>query len=299
MDIESIMSRTVITGLPDSGLTELCSLMNENYIGSVVIVNGTKPVGIVTERDVVRAVAEYGNVDHLKAEDIMDSPVLTRPPAADIHETMEFMKNNRIRRLPITIEGDLTGIVTYGDILRYMKKALSDSHVVVRNLRTEVDRDKLTGVYSRAYFDRVFAKEVSRVKKYGGSLSLLMIDVDNFKEINDRYGHAGGDNVLTQIASILQLNVREINSVCRFGGDEFSVIAPISDIHGASRMAERLRQVVEAAILFQGEDELKLTLSIGVASWQGSMNTANGLLIAADTALYASKKNGRNRVSTV
>jgi len=298
MDIGSIMSKTVITGSPDSSLSELCSLMKDNYIGSVVIVEKEKPVGIVTERDVVEAVAEYGNVGHIHADELMESPVLTKGPDTEIQETMDFMKNNRIRRLPVTVEGDLAGIVTYGDILRYMKKALSDSNTAVRHLRTEVDRDRLTDVYSRSYFDRTLAKEVRRVKEYGGFLSLLMIDVDNFKEINDRYGHTAGDNILSQIAAIIKLNVREINSVCRFGGDEFAIIAPISDIHGVCRMAERLRQVIEAAVIFQGNDELKQTLSIGVASWRSYMETANGLLIAADKALYTSKKEGRNRVSS-
>jgi diguanylate cyclase (GGDEF)-like protein len=297
MLIESIMSRTVITAEEDAPLTYICTLMEKNYIGSVVIVKGQSPVGIVTERDIVKTVASSSKkVPKLKAKDVMETPVHTRAPDTEVQDAMNIMKSHRIRRLPVTVEGRLAGIVTYGDILRYMRKALIDSHTRIKHLETEVDRDSLTGVYSRSYFDRILKREVNRVKEFGGFLSLLMIDVDNLKEINDTYGHAAGDIVLSQVASMIQLNVREINVVCRFGGDEFGIIAPISDINGAIRMAERLRQVIEATIIFFDKDEIKTTLSIGVAAWRSSMENEQSLIIAADKGLYHAKEEGRNIV---
>jgi diguanylate cyclase (GGDEF)-like protein len=298
MHIESLMSRTVITAEEDAPLTYICTLMEKNYIGSVVIVKGQSPVGIVTERDIVKAVAgKSKSIAKLKAKDIMETPLHTKTPDTEVQEAMDIMKNHRIRRLPITVGGRLAGIITYGDILRFMRKALTDSHSRIKHLESEVDRDTLTGVYSRAYFDRVLKREINRVQEYGGFLSLLMVDVDNLKEINDTYGHAGGDVVLSQVASMTQLNVREINSVCRFGGDEFAVIAPISDINGAIRMGERLRQVIEATIIFYDKHEIKTTLSIGVAAWRSSMENEQDLIKEADKGLYQAKEEGRNKVS--
>ncbi|MFH1707531.1 MAG: diguanylate cyclase [Planctomycetota bacterium] len=297
MEIKAIMSRNVITAGPDDTVVDLCRRMNDHNIGSVVIVDGRKPIGIFTERDAVRAAAMYaGEFGQVRARDVMRAPVETLPPQADIHEAMELMRHNRIRRLPVTEEGGLVGIVTLGDILKVVRKELADSHSEVTHLRGQVDMDTLTGVYNRRFFNRMFKREVERVKRHGGFLSLLMVDLDNFKPINDTHGHDAGDQVLTQVASMIVLNVREINMVCRFGGDEFAVIAPISDLVGAVRMGERLRAVLETLIVFYKGLELQLTISVGVATWSDHMENVQGLLMAADQALYEAKKSGRNRV---
>lgn len=300
MLIKSIMSRSVITGKRNTPLVKICRLMKEKYIGSVVIVEGRRPVGIVTERDIVNAVVDYGDsIVELNARDIMKAPVFTQSPETEIHTATESMKNRRIRRIPVTRKDRIVGIVTYGDILRFMKKELADSHVQVKKLKGEVDRDGLTGVFTQKYFRDALKREVKRVKRYGGSLSLLMIDIDHFKDINDTYGHDAGDLVLVRIVSLIRENVRDINIICRYGGDEFAVIAPISDVHGAQRMGERLRKTAEKTVFTYKRKRIKAMLSIGIASWSSTMKTGQGLIIAADQALYKSKHNGRNIVSFI
>lgn len=297
MDLNSIMSRTVITAPPNASMITLCKLMNANYIGSVVIISKEKPVGIVTERDVVKVVAENADaIQQLTAEELMQQPIQTLKPKTSIQEAAEFMKNNRIRRVPVMEKRRMIGIVTYGDILKYMKRALIDSTIEVKELRNEVERDGLTGVFSRKYFNNVLAREVQRIKTHGGFLSLLMVDIDHFKEINDTHGHEAGDMVLMQIAGMIRLHVREINAVCRYGGDEFAIIAPISDMRGALRMGERLRAVIESMPILYQNQEIHTSLSVGTATWTSSMQNAAGLMRAADQQLYKAKQAGRNCV---
>lgn len=159
-----------------------------------------------------------------------------------------------------------------------------------------VKRDKLTNLYNRAKLDDSLLSEINSSKRYDNKLSLVIIDIDNFKLINDTYGHLVGDNVLIQIqmANIMQNNARESDIVGRWGGEEFIVICPNSDIKATKQFAEKLRTLIEK---FEFDVVKNKTASFGVAEFEKE-DTVNSLLNRADKALYRAKELGRNRVET-
>ncbi len=158
--------------------------------------------------------------------------------------------------------------------------------------------DKLTGLYNNRTYYSILSGEITRAKRQGRSISVLILDLDHFKRINDEHGHLAGDRVLESLGLLLRESTRSGNSVCRYGGEEFAVILPELGMEVASETAERLREIVERTDFDIGEDRrIKITVSIGVAAFPESAGTAEDLTKAADTALYAAKEEGRNRVS--
>ncbi len=157
--------------------------------------------------------------------------------------------------------------------------------------------DGLTQLYNHKFFHQMLASELGRVRRYGGSVALLMMDVDHFKIYNDTHGHPTGDTALQRVARILSEGVRESDTVARYGGEEFAVISPQVDRVGAAELAERLRERVERA-QFEKEDvmpEGRLTISIGYAVYPEDAEDKTSLIECADRALYRAKETGRNR----
>ncbi len=156
--------------------------------------------------------------------------------------------------------------------------------------------DRLTRVYNRQYFDDVMEKEFLRAKRYKHPLALALIDIDNFKEINDTYGHPEGDKVLSQFASRVQETIRNTDIFSRYGGEEFSVIMPLTDIEEGIVVMERLRVVIAGSVFPITNKNIQLTASIGVSSlFDNPVHSAKELIQAADSALYLAKKTGKNR----
>jgi two-component system cell cycle response regulator len=158
--------------------------------------------------------------------------------------------------------------------------------------------DGLTGLYVRRYFDLRLGEEEARVRRYGGRLGLLMLDIDHFKALNDAHGHQAGDEVLKQIAQIIQESLRqELDVACRYGGEEFVVILPNTDVTGALVVAERIRQRCQSQTFDSPAGHLRVTLSGGIAL-MSSRDRIEGpeLLARADKALYQAKRAGRNQV---
>ncbi len=154
--------------------------------------------------------------------------------------------------------------------------------------------DSLTGVLSRAAFEEVMAREIERVKRYGSKLSLVMFDLDNFKEINDTYGHLFGDKVLRRVAEVVKENLRKTDVVGRWGGEEFVVLLPGTDGEEARAVAEKLRKKLEA--LGMG-NKVRITASFGVAELKDGDDPLR-LILKADKALYTAKRRGKNRVES-
>lgn len=156
--------------------------------------------------------------------------------------------------------------------------------------------DSLTGIYNRRYFTERYMEEFARAEKFNLHLSFLMVDIDHFKKINDIYGHLIGDVILKEIAKILKENIREIDFVARFGGEEFSIILPETDKAGAIMVGERIRSKM-AAQRFRAFDEvLNASVSVGIASYPQNTLYSDVLIEIADKALYKAKVEGRNRV---
>ncbi len=160
--------------------------------------------------------------------------------------------------------------------------------------------DPLTGVYNRRYLDSKIAEEINRASRYGRDLTLLMIDVDKFAQINNAMGHKQGDLTLIELARLFRAHTREADTVCRYGGDEFAILLPETNYERALLKAESLRQVVrsnEFSNTLEPAHSLQVTLSIGVTSHRASIRNADEFLRAADEAMYAAKRSGRDTVS--
>lgn len=158
--------------------------------------------------------------------------------------------------------------------------------------------DQLTGLYNRRYMAGHLGTLIERTAEEGRSLSLLIIDIDYFKSINDTYGHDTGDTILREFAKRIINNVRNVDLACRYGGEEFVVVMPDTDMAYAYMVAERLRQQVASAsfAIDKPPGSISLTISIGVTTSDGLADSTDTLLRSADEALYRAKRDGRNRV---
>jgi diguanylate cyclase (GGDEF)-like protein len=156
--------------------------------------------------------------------------------------------------------------------------------------------DGLTGVSVRRHLTDRFEEEMARSKKLGLKLSFLMVDIDHFKSFNDRYGHLVGDAVLKEVAETIKTNIREVDLVGRYGGEEFGVFLSETDESGAFFVAERIRRAVAEKNFRAYGENLSVTVSIGCATVEKGRETAPVVIDAADAALYRAKRDGRNRV---
>lgn len=156
-------------------------------------------------------------------------------------------------------------------------------------------RDGLTGVFLRRYFLERLEEEIGRAKQCRMDISLITADLDHFKSCNDNYGHLVGDIVLKKVASILERNVREIDLVGRFGGEEFCIFLPETNKAGAHAVAERIRNAIENHAIEAYDESVRTTISIGVSSFPEDSSDMEELIENADRALYEAKKQGRNR----
>jgi diguanylate cyclase (GGDEF)-like protein len=191
--------------------------------------------------------------------------------------------------------------------LKLLESFISQASVIIERSRS-IERtsmlerlsvtDPLTGLYNRRFQGRRMEEELSRSSRQGLSLTVMLIDLDNFKIYNDLCGHVAGDRALKKVADILRESVREMDVVTRYGGEEFCVILPSTSKKESLFVAERIRREVESEG-FPGEENLPrraLTASIGIASYPEDGNTTTALINSADIALYRAKAEGRNRI---
>jgi two-component system cell cycle response regulator len=159
--------------------------------------------------------------------------------------------------------------------------------------------DPLTGIYNRRYASQHMIRVMERARETGGVFAVMMIDLDKFKSINDRFGHDAGDAVLKEFSRRLQENIRGVDLVARFGGEEFFVAMPDVDRQAAAMAAERIRRAIEGApvTLPGGAGDVNVTVSVGVAIAAAGDNDAETIIKRADLALYEAKEGGRNRVT--
>jgi len=157
--------------------------------------------------------------------------------------------------------------------------------------------DPLTGARNRRFLDGHLAVEYERAKRFGQPLAAIMIDIDDFKIFNDRFGHGQGDALLREVVRVIRANVRSIDDVCRYGGDEFLLLLPGTPVQGALGTAEKVRAAVAAAAGPAGTGPAgSVTVSCGVAVFPESADSASGLLFLADQALLEAKQSGKNAV---
>ncbi len=159
-------------------------------------------------------------------------------------------------------------------------------------LKKLASTDRLTQAYNRLKFEEIITREIERVKRYNQSLSMAMLDIDYFKKVNDTYGHLAGDYVLKTIADIVRENIRKIDYLVRWGGEEFMIISPETDLERAKELAERIRKVIEN---YSFDKVQKVTVSFGVSQFKED-DTEDDFIKRVDDAMYKAKTSGRNRV---
>ena len=186
---------------------------------------------------------------------------------------------------------DLQALESVADILA---TALQNS-IYVEKVRQLASRDGLTGMLNRRAFEERIVEEITRAERYGSGLAILMIDIDHFKTVNDDFGHLLGDEVLKHTATIFSHQLRKVDFICRFGGEEFAIILPSTTLESAAAVAEKLRRAFFSHA-FSGIPR-PVTVSIGVAAFPENGVHRDTLVQAADRALYQAKIDGRNRVS--
>lgn len=426
--VEQIMKRKIISVDKKDLLPKAIELMIKNHISCVLVIEDNKPVGIITERDITKAIAENSISNNV--EEIMNFPVFTANKDINLYDATRLMEENKLRSLVIVdSEGNVIGIVTKSDIIKNLRadyiellknmlkeksRALIESELKYRTLveqslegiliiqeglikfvnpnllkilsyegkemlgkdilrflypddrellsenlgklsdnqdvrsslelrmvhkneeriymevlstliqyegkpailttlrditerkKTEAElkrlviTDDLTGLFNQRYFYIQLVKEIERAKRHNRPLSILLIDIDMFKDFNDKYGHLEGDYVLKKIGEILMKNVREIDMAFRFGGEEFAVLLPDTKHEDTIIVAERIRKAVAANVFYpftlDGQpDIVSKTVSIGVTEFHVEDNIKS-FLKRVDNAMYQAKKSGRNMV---
>lgn len=157
--------------------------------------------------------------------------------------------------------------------------------------------DELTGIFNRRYFNKAFQREIKRAERYKRNLSVLMIDIDDFKAVNDTFGHMKGDDVLQAIAQLLKQNIRKADVLFRYGGEEFVILLPETSLNNAIRVGEKLRKTIQAHFATNDYqlNKQKITISIGISNFPMDGYSPEKLLETADQRLYRAKSLGKNR----
>ena len=214
--------------------------------------------------------------------------------------------------LPLAVEGDMIGCISLNSEqpnafdaqdLQFFSVIGSQMATTIKHfqrfssIKDIATFDPLTKLYNRRYFEERLALEAKKSFYSGNALSLVMVDIDHFKQVNDTYGHTMGDKVLQEIAHLLKHSLRKQDTVARYGGEEFVLILPESGLEECSMIAERIRRLVENSPIDVGKARLNVTISLGISNFPvHRVKSKEDLVKLADLALYDAKNKGRNRV---
>ncbi len=193
-------------------------------------------------------------------------------------------------------EEPLSRIITTSLEKARLKK---DIKIAQKKMVEMTTKDELTKLYNRRVFNETIERELSRAVRYETNLSLCMLDLDCFKEINDTHGHIAGDIVLIQVGRILEDSVRESDVCCRYGGDEFAIILPNTDVMAAGALGERVRRKVAEYQFQYNSTKINVTVSLGIVPFNCTVNSASQMIENADETLYRAKNSGKNKVVTL
>jgi diguanylate cyclase (GGDEF)-like protein len=214
--------------------------------------------------------------------------------------------------LPLAVEGEIIGCTSlnseqpnafdaqdlqFFSVISYQMAATLKHFQRFSSVKNMAIYDTLTNLFNRRYFEERMTVEEQKAFYGGTALSLIMVDIDHFKRVNDTFGHTEGDQVLTKIASLLKNSVRKKDTVARYGGEEFILMLPEAGLPESYMIAERIRRLVESMLFELGNARLNLTVSLGISNFpQHGARSKEELLQMADQALYDAKRGGRNKV---
>jgi diguanylate cyclase (GGDEF)-like protein len=280
---------SVWTTHPHQSLREAARTMTAHNVGALAVIdNDGDLVGIISERDLTRELGRCeGDAGNKRVSRAMTRSLVVCTASDDIGGVLALMRANGIRHIPV-VEGQHL-------FAMFSIRALTNAYEMVR---IQADTDALTGLPNRRCFMKTLSREISRCGRYSRDLSLAMIDLDHFKQINDKYGHAAGDAVLERFATLFVEQFRNVDWVGRLGGEEFGVVFPETDLNGATLACERLIAKIRATSLQAGAHQIHATASIGLTQLRSPRTTASDLLKQADQLLYEAKAKGRDRLQS-
>lgn len=238
------------------------------------------------------------NVDHSKQVEIEWRPNLTETRTFDLQVSPLYDRTKRLTGKSIVFR-DITSHKNTERALQQVNQQLEEKLVQIEKLKDElrdqVIRDELTGLFNHRYLGEVFSRELAQAARGGYPLSVVIIDLDHFKEHNDTYGHMHGDDLLRTLGGILRTQFRAGDIACRYGGDEFILIMPNSPLEDTFQRVEGLHLVCQYLSLDRPDDKTSITFSAGIATYPTHAKSTDDLLRIADRALYKAKSLGRNR----
>ncbi len=293
----------------DMRMDDILPYMKDAPNDCIIVLENDLPIGILTSKDLLRLISESeSNLGSVS--DVMSSPIETMNMKDSISDALEFIKARHYKRIvAVDDKGHVAGIVTQQDLIArtYLKwSQLVNEHFQEfeeltkilqqrnRDLTTWATQDALTGLHNRHMFSELFDKELATMKRYKTRVSVIMMDLDYFKRVNDTYGHNIGDYVLKTVAMMVKNSVREADLLARWGGEEFVLLFPNSGCDEAYIAAEKIRKVLE---VFSFDEVGQITCSLGITEVQ-SADTLENAIERADAALYRAKESGRNQTIT-
>jgi len=304
-----ILQYIAVTVYEDEATLNAVKMMKEKNIDALIIINqDQKAIGIFTTKD-------FLNLIHLDSDlsksikNYMTSPLQTISSETTIYDALEYIRKKRFKRLIVDDEnGNILGVITQVELLRLInnkwveivqKKGNELSKIneellkKSEQLEAKASTDFLTKLYNRSKFDAVMQYEIKQIRRYTNrNLSMIIIDIDDFKYINDTYGHDLGDKILQTLAHILKICSRSSDIPARWGGEEFVVSLPETNIEQAMLVGEKIRSTV---LNHEFEKNIKVTCSIGVSQFH-SDDEYESMFKRADNALYKAKQSGKNKV---
>jgi len=280
---------------------EAIALLQNDLDNALIVIKDKKPVGIVTVKDVLKIFANNLPQD-IEISNYMSSPLQTLPKSTTIKKAISFLKERHFKRAIIEDDnGGILGIITQSELTRFLYNKWMElsrqSMDMAREFEKIAKMDPLTHAYNRVKFDEVVDIEESRIKRYNASFySIVMLDIDNFKEINDTYGHTIGDNVLKSLVSIIENNIRKNDILFRWGGEEFIIFLPQTECKNSVIAAQKICDLIANHSFKDGPKSI--TCSFGVSSKRDMNDCILDIIKRADNALYTAKRKGKNRVES-
>ncbi|MDX4064610.1 diguanylate cyclase [Aliarcobacter skirrowii] len=287
---------------------DVIELMDDTIYDCVIIFDKSNSVGILTTKDIIKLFGESKDLN-LPVSNYMRSPLVKVKHTTTVSQALEFIQQQKFKRLIIEdFAGNVIGQITqkellarvyskWADFLRDKTVHLSSINSKLQSKTTQLEQlastDNLTSLYNRAKFEQKLKHEISRATRYENQeFSIILFDVDNFKIINDTYGHLAGDMVLKKIADLVKNTIRSTDFACRWGGEEFFIIYPSTNLKQAFEASEKLRILINK---LEFDDIKNISCSFGVTKFNKS-DSMQSILARADKAMYKAKNNGRNRV---
>ena len=304
-----ILQYKATTTYENTSTIQAIRLMKDNNSDSIIILDDSlKAIGIFTTKDFINLIHQNSDLNN-PINNYMTSPVNTLSENSTISEAIDFIRDKHFKRIVVTNDNDeITGILTQKELLRIIynkwidfikeegnriSKINEELLSKTTKLEEKASFDFLTKLYNRRKFNSFLEYEISKANRYKDQhLSLLLVDIDYFKNVNDTYGHLVGDNILQEISKILTICSRDTDIVARWGGEEFVLMLPQTNIEQAFFVGEKLRATIEK---HKFDDVKHITCSIGVGKFHQNEDK-DTLFKRVDAALYKAKNSGRNKV---